>query len=177
MSPRQSHSTDRPWEVACGYSRAVRVGPYAETALCSPCAPDGTVLQPGDVYQQTLACLDIVRESLEAVGMTMADVVKTRIYVVDPQHWKDSGRAHGEVFAGIRPALGWVYMSSFFAPASRWRWRRRPTARGDRADRVRADQAGRAMLFQAAHRQDDAAPALRESRFEDRQAHFGEAHR
>jgi hypothetical protein len=46
-----------------------------------------------------------------------------------------------------------------------------------RADRVRADQAGRAMLFQAAQRQDDAAPALRESRFEDRQAHFGEAHR
>jgi enamine deaminase RidA (YjgF/YER057c/UK114 family) len=116
VSHRQSHSTDRPWEVACGYSRAVRVGPYAETALCSPCAPDGTVLHPGDVYRQTLVCLDIIRESLAAVGMTMADVVKTRIYVVDPQHWKDSGRAHGEVFAGIRPALGWVYMSSFFAP-------------------------------------------------------------
>ncbi len=113
---RRSHRTDRPWETACGYSRAVRVGPFAETALCSPCAPDGSVLHPGDVYRQTLACLDLVREALEGVGMTLSDVVKTRIYVADPAHWVESGRAHGEVFREIRPALGWVYMTGFFAP-------------------------------------------------------------
>lgn len=113
---RRRFETDRPWEKACGYSRATRIGPYAETALCSPCAPDGSVLYPGDVYRQTLACLDVVRQALEGVGMTLDDVVKTRIYVVDPAHWVESGRAHGEVFRDIRPALGWIYMSSFFAP-------------------------------------------------------------
>ncbi|WP_372617698.1 Rid family hydrolase [Falsiroseomonas sp.] len=113
---RRHHETGRPWEKACGYSRAVRVGPYAETALCSPCGPDGAVLHPGDVHRQTLACLDLVREALEGVGMTLADVVKTRIYVADPAHWQESGRAHGEVFKDIRPALGWVYMTGFFAP-------------------------------------------------------------
>ena len=113
---RRSFCTDRPWEVSCGYARAVRVGPYAETALCSPCGPDGAVLHPGEVYRQTLACLDLVKQALEGVGMTLADVVKTRIYVADPAHWQDSGRAHGEVFRDIRPALGWVYMTGFFAP-------------------------------------------------------------
>ena len=115
MTLRRSYDTGRPWEKSCGYSRAVRVGSYAETALCSPCASDGSVLHPGDVYRQTLACLGLVREALEGVGMTLADVVKTRIYVADPAHWEDSGRAHGEVFAEIRPALGWVYMTGFFA--------------------------------------------------------------
>ena len=113
---RRAHATARPWEAACGFSRAVRIGNLAETSLCSPCAPDGTVLHPGDVYRQTLVCLDIIRESLAALDMGMEDVIKTRIYVVDPAHWVESGRAHGEVFAGIRPALGWVYMSGFFAP-------------------------------------------------------------
>jgi len=113
---RRAFTTDRPWEVACGYSRAVRFGPYAETASCSPCAEDGTVLHPGDVYRQTLACLDVVKRALEGVGMTLDDVVKTRIYVADTIHWEASGRAHGEVFRAIRPALGWVYMSGFFAP-------------------------------------------------------------
>jgi enamine deaminase RidA (YjgF/YER057c/UK114 family) len=113
---RRTFDTGRPWERSCGYSRAVRVGPYAETALCSPCADDGTVLHPGDVYRQTLACLELIRISLEAVGMSLDDVVKTRIYVADPAHWVDSGRAHGEVFRDIRPALGWVYMTGFFAP-------------------------------------------------------------
>jgi enamine deaminase RidA (YjgF/YER057c/UK114 family) len=86
---RRHYDTGRPWETSCGYSRAVRVGPYAETALCSPCGSDGAVLHPGDVYRQTLACLDLVKEALEGVGMTLADVVKTRIYVADPAHRAD----------------------------------------------------------------------------------------
>lgn len=113
---RRAFRTDRPWEKTCGYSRAVRVGGLAETALCSPCAPDGTVLHPGDVYRQTLACLELIREGLEGVGMRLEDVIKTRIYVAHPAHWVESGRAHGKVFGAIRPALGWVYMSGFFAP-------------------------------------------------------------
>jgi len=113
---RQTYATSRPWEAENGFSRAVRIGNLVETSLCSPAAPDGAILFPGDVYRQTQVCLVLIGESLHALGMDFQDVIKTRIYVVDPRHWVDSGRAHAEVFQGIRPALGWVYMSAFFNP-------------------------------------------------------------
>ena len=41
---RQNYATSRPWEAANGFSRAVRIGNLIETSLCSPAAPDGTIL-------------------------------------------------------------------------------------------------------------------------------------
>ena len=113
---RRIVTTGRPWEAQCGYARAVRIGNLVETSLCSPADDTGKILFPGDVYRQTRACLDIVGNCLRELGMGFEDVIKTRIYVADPTHWVESGRAHGEVFGTIRPALGWVYMSAFFHP-------------------------------------------------------------
>lgn len=113
---RQLYGTTRPWEAENGFSRAVRIGNLVETSLCSPTTPDGTILFPGDVYRQTQASLAMIGEALNALGMDFRDVIKTRIYVADPRHWVDSGRAHAEVFKDIRPALGWIYMSAFFNP-------------------------------------------------------------
>ena len=76
--PRRSYTTARPWEARAGFARAVRIGPYAETSLCSPCDADGAVQFPGDVFRQTLFCIDLISESLEAVGLTLDDVMKTR---------------------------------------------------------------------------------------------------
>jgi enamine deaminase RidA (YjgF/YER057c/UK114 family) len=109
-------TTGRPWEAQCGYARAVRIGNLVETSLCSPADDTGKILFPGDVYRQTRVCLDIIGRCLGELGMGFEDVIKTRIYVVDPGHWVDSGRAHGEIFGAIRPALGWIYMSAFFRP-------------------------------------------------------------
>jgi enamine deaminase RidA (YjgF/YER057c/UK114 family) len=58
----------------------------------------------------------MIGDALRALGMGFEDVIKTRIYVADPTHWIESGRAHAEVFNNIRPALGWIYMSAFFHP-------------------------------------------------------------
>ncbi|MCX7265085.1 MAG: Rid family hydrolase [Limnohabitans sp.] len=113
---RQTYETTRSWESENGFARAVRIGNLVETSLCSPSAPDGTILFPGDVYRQTQACLVLIGESLNALGMDFQDVIKTRIYLANPQHWVESGRAHAEVFKDIRPALGWIYMSAFFNP-------------------------------------------------------------
>ena len=68
------------------------------------------------LFCKNRACLAVIGESLHALGMDFHGVIKTRIYVADPGHWVDSGRAHAEVFKDIRPALGWVYMSAFFNP-------------------------------------------------------------
>lgn len=113
---RQNFGTSRPWEAENGFSRAVRIGNLVETSLCSPSSSDGAILFPGDVYRQTQSCLVLIGECLRALGMDYQDVIKTRIYVADPRHWVESGRAHAEVFKDIRPALGWIYMSAFFNP-------------------------------------------------------------
>ena len=113
---RQNYATSRPWEAENGFSRAVRIGNLVETSLCSPAGPDGTILYPGDVYRQTQVSLAMIGDALKALGMGFEDVIKTRIYVADPTHWVESGRAHAEVFRDIRPALGWIYMSAFFHP-------------------------------------------------------------
>lgn len=113
---RQNYTTLRPWEAQNGFSRAVRIGNLVETSLCSPAGPDGSILYPGDVYRQTQVSLALIGDALTALGMGFEDVIKTRIYVVDPTHWVESGRAHAEVFKDIRPALGWIYMSAFFHP-------------------------------------------------------------
>jgi len=113
---RQIVTTSRPWEAQNGYARAVRIGNLVETSLCSPAGPDGTILFPGDVYRQTQVSLRMVGEASSELGMGFEDVIKTRIYVADPKHWIESGRAHAEIFRDIRPALGWIYMSAFFHP-------------------------------------------------------------
>lgn len=113
---RQIVTTSRPWEAENGYARAVRIGNLVETSLCSPAGPDGTILFPGDVYRQTQVSLRMVGDALTELGMGFEDVIKTRIYVADPKHWVESGRAHAEIFKDIRPALGWIYMSAFFHP-------------------------------------------------------------
>ena len=113
---RQNYTTSRPWEAENGFSRAVRIGNLVETSLCSPACPDGSILYPGDVYRQTQVSLAMIGDALKALGMGFEDVIKTRIYVADPTHWVESGRAHAEVFKDIRPTLGWIYMSAFFHP-------------------------------------------------------------
>jgi len=116
MAERRIHTTGRPWEAQGGYARAVRIGDLVETSLCSPAGDDGTILFPGDVFRQTQVSLRVIGESLRALGMDFGDVIKTRIYLADPPRWVEAARAHAEVFAGIRPALGFVYMSGFFHP-------------------------------------------------------------
>lgn len=109
--------TARPWEEQCGYSRAVRVGNLIETSLTSPAAENGAILHPGDVYRQTLVCLDIIKRAIEELGGTMADVFRTRIYLADAGRWAEAGKAHREVFGDRGRTLGWIYMSGFFDPA------------------------------------------------------------
>ena len=113
---RKNISSGRPWEATAGYSRAVRVGQYFETSLTSPSAPDGSILHPGDVYRQTLESLRIIGTALADAGMSFADVVKTRIYMLNTAKWADAGRAHAEILGDVRPALSFIGVSNFYDP-------------------------------------------------------------
>lgn len=114
---RQHISSGSPWEVAAGYSRAVRVGSMVFVSATSAAAPNGQPLYPGDAYQQTRAILKRIEAVLNEVGSSLHDVVQTRLYVRDIKRWEEVGRAHGEVFREILPTATMVEVNRFIDPA------------------------------------------------------------
>jgi enamine deaminase RidA (YjgF/YER057c/UK114 family) len=116
VTERRLVPADRPWAKVVGYSRAVRVGNVVEVSGTAAADPDGEVLHPGDVEGQTREALRIIGEALEEAGASFADVVRTRIYLADASTWEAAGRAHGEVFADIRPATTAIAVNGFLDP-------------------------------------------------------------
>ncbi|MEU7555366.1 RidA family protein [Streptomyces sp. NPDC044571] len=116
MGNRQTVRSGSPLEPQIGFSRAVRVGNHVAVAGTAPIGDDGSTVGPGDVYAQTVRCLDIAERALEAAGASPADVTRTRIMLTDVTQWKEAARAHGERFASIRPATTFVEVSRFIDP-------------------------------------------------------------
>jgi enamine deaminase RidA (YjgF/YER057c/UK114 family) len=105
-----------PWEGIVGYSRVVVRGDTAWVSGTTSTV-DGAVAHPGDAAAQTRQALAIIRQSLERAGFTIADVVRTRMYVTDISRWEEIGRAHGEVFGDVRPATSMVQVAALIDPA------------------------------------------------------------
>ncbi|RJK92965.1 RidA family protein [Vallicoccus soli] len=96
------------WEEAIGYSRAVVAGPWVLVSGSTAATPDGVVEHEGDPYQQTLAAFRVAERALARAGCTLADVVRTRMYVVHTSDSEAVGRAHAELFGDVRPAATMV---------------------------------------------------------------------
>ena len=91
-----------PYERIMGYCRAVRVGDRVFVAGTAPIMPDGAD-PPAEAYGQTKRCLEIVAAALGEAGSGLEDVVRTRGYLVGPEHFDAYARAHGEAFSEIKP--------------------------------------------------------------------------
>jgi len=114
---RRLVSSGSPYEPVVGFSRAVRVGDNVFVAGTAPTMPDGAD-PPADAYGQAKRCFDIILKALEEAGARAEDVVRTRIYLTRAEDWQDAGRAHGEIFASIRPANAIIVVRGFVDP--RW---------------------------------------------------------
>ena len=115
MSERRHHSSNTEFEARIGYDRALRVGDVVHVSGTLGIGPDG--LPPEGAYAQAVASLVRIQAALEALDATLADVVRTRMYVVDVErHQYDVGRAHGEFFADVRPVSTMVGIAGLVGP-------------------------------------------------------------
>jgi enamine deaminase RidA (YjgF/YER057c/UK114 family) len=118
MSPMKSRkrvATAAPWAATVGYSRAVRVGDVIHVSGTAAVDAAGAIVAVGDAYGQARRCLEIIVAALRELGAGPEHVVRTRIFAREGVDWRDIGRAHGEVFADVRPATTMVF-TSFIDP-------------------------------------------------------------
>ncbi|MGA2559206.1 MAG: RidA family protein [Terracidiphilus sp.] len=111
---RQNISGGSPYEPIIGFSRAVRVGHSVFLAGTGPVGADNE-----DVAGQTRRIFAIAEKALGEAGATLADVVRTRMYLTHVEDWEAVGRVHGEFFGIVRPAATMVVVAALLNPA--WR--------------------------------------------------------
>jgi enamine deaminase RidA (YjgF/YER057c/UK114 family) len=100
-----------PWEPLVGYSRAVRVGNFIAVSGSTAIGDDGELVGEGDVYAQTVRCIEVICAALREAGAELRHVVRTRIFVTDIELWEDVARAHREAFGAAPPATSMVEVS------------------------------------------------------------------
>jgi enamine deaminase RidA (YjgF/YER057c/UK114 family) len=113
---RRRVSGHSPYEPVFGFSRAVAVDGRILVAGTAPVPPGGGP-PPAAPYDQARLCLDLIGEALGQAGSSMQQVIRTRMYITDARHWQEVARAHGEVFAEVRPAATAVIVAGLLDPA------------------------------------------------------------
>ena len=116
-SGRRLISSGGPWESLAGYSRAVVVGDTCWVAGTTDAGPDGASQHPGDVAAQARAVLAIIEAALAEGGFALADVVRTRMFVLDMAVADELLAVHGAVFGEIRPAATMVAVAGLMHPS------------------------------------------------------------
>ena len=115
MIERLKGDPPSPYELRFGFSRVATAGPFVNVGGTTSVDEDGVVL--GETpYEQTIAILRKIEHELDRVGVSLEDVVQTRIYVTDISRFEEVGRAHGELFSTIRPLMTMVEVKGLVDP-------------------------------------------------------------
>jgi enamine deaminase RidA (YjgF/YER057c/UK114 family) len=105
-----------PWEPRFGYCRAVRAGQFVAVSGSAAVGDDGELVGAGDMYEQSLQCIRVLKNALESAGCSLDDVIRTRTYVTDIEQWEDVAKAHSAAFGTAPPAATMVEVSRLIDP-------------------------------------------------------------
>ena len=86
------------------YSQAIQVGKLVYTSGQIPIDPATGNFVEGGIKEQTRQSLTNVRAILEEAGLTMANVVKTTVFMADMNDFADMNAVYAEFFAEPYPA-------------------------------------------------------------------------
>jgi len=111
---RERVRSGSPFESSIGFSRAIRVGNRVIVSGTAPIWPDGSCDPDPEV--QAHRCMEIILTALQEAGAGPEDVVRTRMYLTDPSYADAVGRAHGEVFAEVKPAATMIVVAGLLDP-------------------------------------------------------------
>ena len=114
---RRRIASGSPFEETIGFSRAVRIGDRVLVSGTAPVWPDGSC--DPDPGVQAGRCLEIIAGALAEAGATMADVVRTRMLLVDAADADAVSAAHARALGAVRPAATMVVVAGLLDP--RWR--------------------------------------------------------
>src|SRR4051812_31276301 len=116
MAGVERHSSGGAWEDSVGYCRVIRAGDLVVVAGTTATMADGAIAGVGDTYVQVRQTLSNVESALARVGASLADVVRTRVFLTDEASFDGFARAHAEVFGEIRPVNTTVVVAALADP-------------------------------------------------------------
>ncbi|WP_101296836.1 Rid family detoxifying hydrolase [Halegenticoccus soli] len=101
---KRTLSTDDAPAAVGAYSQATTNGSVLVTAGQLPLTADGDLLADASVGEQTRQCLQNVEAILESEGLSMADVLKTTVFLDDIDDFEEFNEVYGEFFDDEPPA-------------------------------------------------------------------------
>jgi enamine deaminase RidA (YjgF/YER057c/UK114 family) len=104
-------SDEHGWGSQAGYSRAVRKKDVVTVSGTTATGPDGTALHRGDTGAQARVCLERIGLALAALDASLADVVRTVVYLAPGASWTDAAQAHRDALGAVRPANTMLYVA------------------------------------------------------------------
>src|SRR6478735_584482 len=113
---RTNYSSGAQWESIIGYSRAVKIGNMVEVTGTVAVDENSVLVGGNSAYEQTIFIIRKIEKVLQNAGLSLKDVVRTRMFVTDISRWQEYGKAHGEFFKDIRPCTSMIEVKGLIAP-------------------------------------------------------------
>lgn len=104
------------FEDVGGYARAVRAGNHIAVSATAPTGDDGLAVHLGDSYAQAKLAFERAIEAVIALGGSVQDVTRTRMYLKPECNWRSAVEAHSELFSDVLPANSTFFVAGFIPP-------------------------------------------------------------